>query len=432
MPVRIRLLTPPAAADAAGTTADAEAATVPALEQQAENAAPEPAAQAVTDGGSSRRRRSGRRGQGGQQGTEGKPTAPASSSSSSFAEAEVVIVTSTTNTTSTAAFMAARLCEEPGAELRLNPAGPQAGANALKLLAKADQQLAKNTDGSSSSSGGPQLVFRTERRLLRLGSGSTAEYDGAEDRQITVNAMYVWRVAAGSLSADLPEGNAAMLVRTETEPDKITRHVLYSLQRSGQAAAAGASSGAGDTQQQQQPVAALVLMGSYLPVRVKLLLRGLSIARKQLRDEGKQDLMFTVQRSVQELTEEELQRWQERRPEQQQDQGTPAKAIYTVSAYVCKPRGSATRAASRRKGSSSSSSERPSSSARRGGRPGYVEVPAAEWAALREQLEVVPHLTQQLQTLTCQHEQLLSLLAAQGGPAGPAAAAAAAAEPEQE
>jgi hypothetical protein len=46
-------------------------------------------------------------------------------------------------------------------------------------------------------------------------------------------------------------------------------------------------------------------------------------------------------------------------------------------------------------------------------RPGYVEVREDEWNQLKEQLQVVPHLTEQLQIMTRQHEQLLSLLAAQ-------------------
>lgn len=62
----------------------------------------------------------------------------------------------------------------------------------------------------------------------------------------------------------------------------------------------------------------------------------------------------------------------------------------------------------RSKRSSSSSSSAPGRT-----RPGYVEVREEEWLALKEQLEVVPHLTEQLQIMTRQHEQLLSLLAAQ-------------------
>lgn len=45
--------------------------------------------------------------------------------------------------------------------------------------------------------------------------------------------------------------------------------------------------------------------------------------------------------------------------------------------------------------------------------PNAIEVPADEWAQVKEQLELVPHLTEQLQVMIQQHEQLLSLLAAQ-------------------
>lgn len=50
-------------------------------------------------------------------------------------------------------------------------------------------------------------------------------------------------------------------------------------------------------------------------------------------------------------------------------------------------------------------------------RPGYIEVREEEWNQLKEQLQVVPHLTEQLQIMTRQHEQLLSLLATQQGAA---------------
>lgn len=69
--------------------------------------------------------------------------------------------------------------------------------------------------------------------------------------------------------------------------------------------------------------------------------------------------------------------------------------------------------------------EAPGSSSRGGGRgssptqtrPGYIEVREEDWNQLKEQLQVVPHLTEQLQIMTRQHEQLLSLLAAQQGAA---------------
>ncbi|WIA15706.1 hypothetical protein OEZ85_002327 [Tetradesmus obliquus] len=325
----------------------------------------------------------------------------------------------------------------PDVTRRISAGSAQAGAKALKLLAKADQVIARTADASSSSSSssssGPQQTFQTERRLLSLGSSGS----GGKP-EITVNTLYVRRAAAGSLSSRVM-GNedsslAPMLVRLETEPTKIARHALYWLHRRGQAAA---NDGPGDAeraeQQQQQAIAAFVLAGGQLPARVKLLLRGVSDARRQLRDEGSKDIMFSVERSVQELSEEEHQKWQARRAALQQqqqeetdeaaaaadggakssssEQQSPTKATYIIKVYTCQPKASARRAGR----SSSSSSSSSSSGRRRSARPGFVGVPAAEWAALREQLEVVPGLTQQLQTMTRQHEQLLGLLAAQGG-----------------
>uniref|UniRef100_A0A383W438 Uncharacterized protein n=1 Tax=Tetradesmus obliquus TaxID=3088 RepID=A0A383W438_TETOB len=427
-PVPIRLLALLAAAAE-------EAAAGPVLEQ---HVAPEAAVQTevMPNAGSSRKKQS-KREQGRQQGAAREPGKPAATSRSSSitydsSTPEVMIVTAATNTTSAATYLAGTLCGQPDVTRRISAASAQAGANALKLLAKADQVIARTADASSSSSSsGPQLTFQTERRLLSLGSGSSGSGGKPE---ITVNTLYVRRAAAGSLSSQVM-GNedsslAPMLVRLETEPAKTARHALYWLHRRGQAAADG---GPGDAeraeQQQQQAIAAFVLAGGQLPARVKLLLRGLSDARRQLRDEGSQDIMFSVERNVQELSEEEHQKWQARRAALQQqqqqeetdeaaaaaesgadsssgEQQSPTKATYIIKVYTCQPKASA-----RRAGRSSSSS---SSSGRRAGpRPGFVEVPAAEWAALREQLEVVPGLTQQLQTMTRQHEQLLGLLAAQ-------------------
>jgi hypothetical protein len=44
-----------------------------------------------------------------------------------------------------------------------------------------------------------------------------------------------------------------------------------------------------------------------------------------------------------------------------------------------------------------------------------IQLYAAEWSALCEQLEVVPQLMQQLQTMTRQHEQLLSARSTESG-----------------
>jgi hypothetical protein len=358
----------------------------------------------------------------------------------------VVAVTSSLNTTSAAANLSKRLLDDARAQLRLNAAGGAAGLNALKMIAKAGQMLDEATGPGENS--GAQLSFAVERRLLRLSSSSSSssssgagDGDARSPADLNVNAFFVRRMRQGRLSANLAdEGGAPMNVQVETEPAKITQHALYCVRRavSGGPEGGTGSSSRPDRTQPQQPVAAFVLAGGQLPVRVKTLLKGLSDARKQLYQQGEADLMFTVERSVQEFSEEERQQWRQRhaeRQQQQQDEGNAAaddgdavaaqvdgdsssnaseagpfmKAVYIIRAYTCRPKVQGRQAAQQRR----SSSEKRGVGSARSSSAGYVEVPAAEWAALREQLEVVPHLTQQLQIMTRQHEQLLSLLAAQ-------------------
>jgi hypothetical protein len=376
-------------------------------------------------------------------GTVRASTSAGSSSSSRSADTDVVAVTSSSNTTSAAAYISSRLLNDARAKMRLNAAGGLAGLNALKMLAKAGQMMEEAADLGEDS--GAQLSFQVERRLLRVSSSSSSS--GARDEgargppALSVNALFVRRMRQGRLSAELQEDDAPMAVRLETEPAKITQHALYCVRRQQRESAApegGAGSSRQERTQPQQPVAAFVLVGAQLPARVKVLLRGLSDARRQLYDQGDADLMFTVERSVREMPAEEQQRWRQRvteRQQQQQDEDSAAaddgdaaaaqvdgdsssssasdttplmKTEYLIKAYLCRPKSKGGQAAQRR-----SNRDRREAGSSRSSRDGYVEVPAAEWASLREQLEVVPHLTQQLQTMTRQHEQLLSLLAAQ-------------------
>ncbi|WIA15615.1 hypothetical protein OEZ85_002242 [Tetradesmus obliquus] len=186
----------------------------------------------------------------------------------------------------------------------------------------------------------PRLCSRQKPASGSSGSGGK--------REITVITLYVRRAAAGSFSSqvtgDEDSSPAPMLFHLEAAPAKIARHALFWRQRRGQAAADGRLGDAERAEQQQQEIAACVLAGSQMSALLKLLLRGLSDARRQLRDEGSQKIMLSVERN----------------------------------------------------------------------------------------LEVVPGLTQQLKTMTCQHKQLLGLLAAQDKQAAAAAAAAAAAEPQQQ
>jgi hypothetical protein len=464
VPRRIKLATLATAAEAPDADTAPAAAEAPAQGQQAAPAARMEAVPAVESNTSSssssssssavaRRRSRGRDKQQRSAGTAHvSATAGSSSGSSGSAEpfSDVVAVRSFSNATSTAAYVSKRLLNDSRASLRLNAAGGQAGLNALKLIAKAGQMIDEATalDGNS----GAQLSFQVERRLVRSNSSSSssssssggARDDGARGpADLHVNAFFVQR-RPGSLSADLAdlgENNTPMVVRPDTVTAKITQHALYSVRHADSAAL---EHGAGSSKETQQAVAAFLLAGSQMATLVKVLLRGLSDARRQLYDEGAADLMFTVERSVREPTEEEQQQWlqrqrerqqQQQQQQQQQDEGKAAaddgdavaaqvggdsssnaseagpfmKAVYIIRAYTCRPKVQGRHAAQQRR---SSSDERGVGSARSSSSR-YVEVPAAEWAALREQLEVVPHLTQQLQTMTRQHEQLLSLLAAQ-------------------
>jgi hypothetical protein len=90
---------------------------------------------------------------------------------------------------------------------------------------------------------------------------------------------------------------------------------------------------------------------------------------------------------------------------------------YVVTVQRCHPGPKALAAAKRRKQQASGEAANGVLAARGRSkvRPGYIEVKEEEWNQLKEQLAVVPHLTEQLQIMTRQHEQLLSLLAAQQG-----------------
>jgi hypothetical protein len=101
-----------------------------------------------------------------------------------------------------------------------------------------------------------------------------------------------------------------------------------------------------------------------------------------------------------------------------------AKAAAKAAARACEDTGRGDR--SRLSGRQQAASAESSGGSREGGggralRPGYVEVPQEEWDSLKEQLAVVPALTEQLQIMTRQHEQLLALLTKQQAEGGGAA-----------
>jgi hypothetical protein len=325
----------------------------------------------------------------------------------------------------------------------------------LKCLARAGELIAESD---------PSKVLTVEPRTRKMpadaaGSSSSSAGAAGEDeeqqqpRSRSLREFYVRQEAAELYSAepaDSSKPNNPMRVQLDTESSKVADHAC---RRADQA-----------PEGSQHAVAAFRLLPGYgFQQRAGVLVNGLAAARKQLWQSGHPGITLTLQRT---LVERKVQQRdaaaglaaaaEEEGPTQQQEQQqqdtessssgsgssggsageegvrTMMQPSYLVRVYSTLPReGDARRRAqsAERTGrqqpaggrSKDGGDERVSGGGvRPGSRPGFVQVPAAEWAALREQLEVVPHLTQQLQTMTRQHEQLLSLLAAQqqGGGAG--------------
>jgi hypothetical protein len=160
--------------------------------------------------------------------------------------------------------------------------------------------------------------------------------------------------------------------------------------------------------------------------RVMLLLQAVAVARKQaLASEDPYDLQCTIASSSYTVKRREDKQTGSTAADADADAeagaaagadaGTPSiRNRYVVTVQRCEPSKKALAAAKGRAEAAARS---------RGGRslgpkqtrPGFVEVREEEWNQLKEQLQVVPHLTEQLQIMTRQHEQLLTLLAAQQG-----------------
>uniref|UniRef100_A0A383W6U3 Uncharacterized protein n=1 Tax=Tetradesmus obliquus TaxID=3088 RepID=A0A383W6U3_TETOB len=393
-------------------------------------------------------------------------TATSSSSSPLGERSTTIRISSRTDATKTAAYIVATLAElGPSTVLRVSAVGPGAMLAALKTLARAGELTAERAPGKV-------LTLEPRHRMLRAmqppagssssGSGSgSGSAQGFEDQQqqqqqagtLSTQEWFVRQEPAELFSTEQPEDAPPlnpMRIRADTDYSKVAEHACRLARRAPKDAT--------------HAVAAFGLYpGREFMQRAKVLVSGLATARQQLLKDGHPGFTMTLQRTLVEVQRRVQQQdgaedagQQEQQQQQQGKDGssssdagateTQLRPSFVVRLYPTPARANANGAARRGAGGyrrssdgdgrSSSSSSSSSSGRRRSARPGFVEVPAAEWAALREQLEVVPGLTQQLQTMTRQHEQLLGLLAAQqqqqGGGEGQAAAAAAAPEAVQQ
>jgi hypothetical protein len=341
----------------------------------------------------------------------------------------------------------------PGTVVRVESRGAISLLTAYKIFAKAAECLPAFDSNST-------LTFEVRSRVVELDSSSEPAQQDEQQQQRRITEFFVRLEPSDLYRAVRPDGDtdkddpfqgAPMRISTETLWSKVSDHAC----RRAKLAPEGFT----------YAVAEFALPpGRDLRSRAQLLTRGLTTAQRQLRNEAQLGLVFTVEKSLVEWRrpvrqqqgqaddegEEQQQQQQQKisaedaaQEGQQPDKGSssgdgsdavPMETIvrpsYTIKAFCRQPcterKSSAARSSRRSSGPAGDEQQRTPGTVRRGSRPGYVEVPAAEWASLREQLEVVPHLTQQLQTMTRQHEQLLSLLAAQqqGGDAGAAAAEA--------
>jgi hypothetical protein len=275
----------------------------------------------------------------------------------------------------------------------------------------------------------PDKVLTLEPRSRKLRQDA-AESDvvAAEEQQqgpVSVQEWFVRLEPAEQYQLLFEEEIKPMIIRPDTDFLKVANH------------ASRQAKNAPDGSEQVQAAFSLN-PGKDFQLRAKTLANGLAKARRQLRQSEHPGIRLTIERSLVEG---------QRRVQQQEDGNNAADAedgssssaaagsvetimrpAYLLRMYSRLPRQQEAAApAGSRRSRQPRSSRQPgssSSSRRAGPRPGFVEVPESEWAALREQLEVVPHLTQQLQTMTRQHEQLLSLLAAQQQQQGDEQAAA--------
>lgn len=211
-----------------------------------------------------------------------------------------------------------------------------------------------------------------------------------------------------------------MHVRSTTGTAKVVSHIKYAADNL-------------KDQQRSQPTAQFVLRGTTGSMIIAI--AGMISTRFELRDEQKQDITVTVSRVLQEASEQPQPQQQEQQLQQEDASITEATAaapaeadesegnesaennrglsyVYTFNVYLCDPRPSSSGRRPQRSTAKRADTAKTSSGAA-SPKPGMIEVPESEWSQLKEQLEMVPHLTEQLQVMTQQHEQLLSLLAAQ-------------------
>lgn len=352
--------------------------------------------------------------------------------------------------------------------LLVSAVGANAGARAVHVIARATAMLWEMSEGGLLLSVQPRAIKLPPRDLESStpeGDDAAAVAEGATDSGSGGGAAdgddgndAEAREAAASprsrsrfdvfITAEPPEsfadkgdaarsGRGKRVVLTTTTDDLVERTrkgVERLMQNSGNEGSSNSSSAAAAAVVPSPHVTTWRASGP--PAAMALLLGGLARARRELRPQGS-DLRFILWRRVQEVPQ--------RTPGRSsggstaataaehdggdggggddtaevggtaaddatndasgvQEGGKDAPVFYRVSTYVAAYRvpvqGTVAAAAQLPPGTGEA---RPS-------RPGFVEVPEAEWTALREQLDMVPLLTEQLQVMTQQHEQLLLLL----------------------
>ena len=353
-----------------------------------------------------------------------------------------------TNPAKVAGYIRA-LFEEKGDDFTviLQAVGPSACAQALKAVARVQTRLAEDPaadrclvfqtqsriqpreqqqgqaqqrEGQAGQEDGS--TFRTNKLILRLSSRSSwpdVAFNPATPEDTRKAAESQGRSKSSSQSSDSSTDAAAancipMGVRTSSaeEWQRLQKHTLIAAKR-------------------QQPAQFAVSGGKdQLGSRVMLLLQAVAVARKQaLASEDPYDLQctiasssYTVERRKYETTggtAADADADAETGAAAGADAGAPSiRNRYVVTVQRCEPskkalaaaKGRAEAAARSKGGRGAGRSSGPKQT-----RPGFVEVREEEWNQLKEQLQVVPHLTEQLQIMTRQHEQLLTLLAAQQG-----------------
>lgn len=321
--------------------------------------------------------------------------------------------------------------------------GSNAGVFCFVLSCRASERV-KQEDSSTT------LAFRPQSKRIHS--------ERIDVSTVFATDFWVTRVPSAEVPGGIPDGLRPLFMKDTTDPAAVEQHIMYAARHHGQTKQLG-------------PLAYLILNGPNTSKKFSAALKGIISCRLNLTDARKADLTVTISRSTvdrlrrpdnqqQQLPVEVAETAVDQSPDEadsssiisegadESSTGRSTWAQYFIQVHVCKPRDGArplraTARSGRDQYSSSGSSwmgrqhsrraedsdqisaetaaaaeeeqeeakPSPVKSSRK--TPGMIEVPEDEWNQLKEQLEVVPHLTEQLQVMTRQHEQLLSLLAGQ-------------------